>query len=158
MQARVLINTTAFSHGELYPGIPAQVFRVQAVLSGSNEEAWREDTQGLSTRDLAMHVVTPEIDGRVLSRAISFKGVLRRSDVAQCDLVSYVPHDSRIEWLSGYVRCLLELSQTENPDKRIGFVLANYPTREGRLERSRSGYAGIGRVHVATARAGGLLR
>lgn len=133
VQARVLINTTAFSHGELSPGIPAQVFRVQAVLSGSNEEAWLEDTQGLSTRDLAMHVVTPEIDGRVLSRAISFKGMLRRSDVAQCDLVSYVPHDSRIEWLSGYVRCLLELSQTENPDKRIGFVLANYPTREGRL-------------------------
>ena len=133
LKVRVLINTTAFSHGPLYPGIPSNVQMIQAVLSGSNQEAWAEDSQGLSTRDLAMHVVTPEIDGRVLSRAISFKGVLRRSYEAQCDLVTYVPEPDRIQWLADYSERLIALGKKTNDEKRLGFVLANYPTREGRI-------------------------
>jgi cobaltochelatase CobN len=37
------------------------------------KRAGRRADQGLSIRDLAMHVVLPEIDGRLLTRAVSFK-------------------------------------------------------------------------------------
>jgi len=77
----VILNATAFAAGT--PGNPdtnplaqdwcnrAPVFQV--VLSGSNEEAWATGTAGLSARDIAMNVALPEVDGRVLTRAISFK-------------------------------------------------------------------------------------
>ena len=46
---------------------------LQVVFSGGSEAAWAAGTRGLSARDLAMNVVLPEIDGRVLTRAVAFK-------------------------------------------------------------------------------------
>ncbi len=46
---------------------------LQVIFSGSSAEQWRNSGQGLSARDLAMNVALPEVDGRVLSRAVSFK-------------------------------------------------------------------------------------
>ena len=51
----------------------ADVPVLQVVLSGSTREAWAESGRGLSPADLAMNVVLPELDGRLLTRAISFK-------------------------------------------------------------------------------------
>ena len=50
----------------------APVFQV--VLSSSTEEVWEAELSGLNARDIAMNVALPEVDGRVLTRAISFKG------------------------------------------------------------------------------------
>ncbi len=50
-------------------GVPV----LQVVLAGSSVEAWRESARGLLPRDLTMNVVLPEVDGRILTRAISFK-------------------------------------------------------------------------------------
>ena len=38
-----------------------------------SEESWCASDKGLGIRDLAMYVVLPEIDGRVLTRSVSFK-------------------------------------------------------------------------------------
>ena len=48
----------------------------------SSLDAWRASQRGLGPSDLAMHVALPEIDGRILSRAISFKAgePARRAD------------------------------------------------------------------------------
>ena len=46
---------------------------LQVVLAGVGLEAWRASQRGLGPSDLAMHVALPEIDGRILTRAISFK-------------------------------------------------------------------------------------
>ena len=76
----VILNATAFAAGT--PEAPgdtplsapvangAPVFQV--VLAGSSEEAWEEGLSGLSARDIAMNVALPEVDGRILTRAISF--------------------------------------------------------------------------------------
>ena len=46
---------------------------LQVVLAGSEAALVAGGTRGLSPRDLAMNVALPEVDGRVLARAISFK-------------------------------------------------------------------------------------
>jgi len=81
----VILNATSFAVGSPHAGdaspvnpltIPAAndapVF--QCVLAASTEEAWETGLTGLSGRDIAMNVALPEVDGRILSRAISFKG------------------------------------------------------------------------------------
>ena len=43
---------------------------------------------GLSARDIAMNVALPEVDGHVLSRAVSFKGSSLRDERTQTDIVT----------------------------------------------------------------------
>ena len=72
----VILNTTAFSamrEDDTTVLDAADVPVLQVVLSGSTREAWAESGRGLSPADLAMNVVLPELDGRLLTRAISFK-------------------------------------------------------------------------------------
>jgi len=59
---------------------------LQAVLASGSQEAWQQSDQGLSSRDLAMNVVLPEVDGRILSRAIAFKnaGIFDEIGRASC--------------------------------------------------------------------------
>ena len=62
---------------------------LQVVLSGTSEEAWLASAQGLTTRDLAMNVVLPEVDGRVFSRAISFKAASEYDADVECNIVAH---------------------------------------------------------------------
>ena len=50
---------------------------LQVVFSGGTQEAWRDGTHGLGARDIAMNVALPEVDGRILARAVSFKAEAR---------------------------------------------------------------------------------
>ena len=63
-------------------------------------EAWVDDMQGLSARDIAMNVALPEVDGRILSRAVSFKSQAHFDEVTQCPIVSYVLADDRIQFVA----------------------------------------------------------
>lgn len=138
--AQLIINTTSFAMSD--PGQQAQadwcafavdVPVIQTVFSSSNREDWEAEMTGLSPRDLAMHVVLPELDGRVISRAISFKGELHYSSVTQMSVSGYKPHHERIEWVCDFAEKTIKLRQTLNQDKKIALILANYPTREGRI-------------------------
>src|ERR1700730_14894868 len=72
----IILNATAFSalrdDGTTVLD-SADVPVLQLVLASATQEAWASSTRGLSPADLAMNVVWPELDGRLLSRAISFK-------------------------------------------------------------------------------------
>ena len=46
---------------------------LQLVLSASRKSDWQDSVAGLTARDLAMNVALPELDGRILSRAVGFK-------------------------------------------------------------------------------------
>ncbi len=50
-------------------GVPV----LQAVVATTKRAAWLDSPRGLGAADLAMHVVLPELDGRVLAGAIAFK-------------------------------------------------------------------------------------
>ena len=106
---------------------------LQVVFSGGNEAAWKEGTRGLSARDIAMNVALPEVDGRILSRAVSFKGAARRDPLTQADIVTYEPVADRCRFVARLAANWLKLRETPAADRRIAIVLANYPNRDARL-------------------------
>lgn len=106
---------------------------LQLVLSSTTSEAWREHKQGLRSRDIAMQVVLPEMDGHVLTRAISFKSMGYYSKLCQIDLVGYELEPERAQFVARLAKGYCRLSHKANHDKRIALILANYPTKDGRI-------------------------
>ncbi|MBU0883447.1 MAG: cobaltochelatase subunit CobN [Gammaproteobacteria bacterium] len=135
--ARLIINTTAFALSN--PEAPsARPFRrdipvLQAICSLDNHEQWQANAQGLGSRDLAMHIVLPELDGRLITQPISFKGLAWRSERSQSDVVCYQPHLPGMDFVAELARNWIALADKANADKRIALILANYPTRDGRI-------------------------
>src|SRR3546814_5409827 len=78
--AEIVLNTTGFAlsaPGAARAETPFDACDgpvLQVVFSGGTAAAWQEGTSGLSARDIAMNVALPEVDGRVITRAVSFKG------------------------------------------------------------------------------------
>ena len=132
----VILNATGFSVragavGDPLAGADCPV--LQVVFAGSDVESWRSGTRGLGPRDLAMNVALPEIDGRILSRAVSFKTPLGRDPETEADLVGYRPVADRIAFVADLARNWAQLRARAPADRRIGLVLANYPNRDGRI-------------------------
>ena len=110
-------------------GVPV----LQVILSGGTVEQWRESWQGLTPRDIAMNVALPEVDGRIITRAVSFKAVQQHQASLETDVVIYEPEPSRVEFVADLARNWVTLAQTAPQNQRIALILANYPTRDGRL-------------------------
>ncbi|MEL6163092.1 MAG: cobaltochelatase subunit CobN, partial [Cyanobacteria bacterium J06628_3] len=135
-----ILNTTSFSLARLETERPSvelwerlDVPVLQVILSSSSLEQWQSSSQGLSPRDIAMNVALPEVDGRIISRAVSFKSVENKNSALQTDVVIYKPIASRIEFVADLAANWVKL-RYKSPDKRrVALILANYPTRDGRL-------------------------
>ncbi|MBY4731910.1 cobaltochelatase subunit CobN [Cupriavidus pauculus] len=135
----LVLNTTAFSAASLdragEPDTPlandAPV--LQVILSGGNRDDWLADSQGLGTRDVAMHVAMPEVDGRIITRAISFKGLAWRCPHTEVDVVRYQPDTGRVRFVAELARRWCRLRTVPAADKRLALILANYPASEGRI-------------------------
>jgi len=106
---------------------------LQVVFAGSDAAGWRDGTRGLAARDIAMNVALPEVDGRVLARAVSFKGLTRRDELTETDVVGYEPQPDRIHFVAALTAAWAQLRKTPASDRRVAVVLANYPNRDGRL-------------------------
>ncbi len=132
----VILNATGFSvrtgAGD-DPLAAADCPVVQVVFSGGDEESWRAGTRGLAARDLAMSVALPEIDGRILSRAVSFKAPLGRDPETEVDLVGYRPVIDRIAYVADFARNWARLREKPAAERRVALILANYPGRDGQI-------------------------
>ncbi|MDY7007262.1 MAG: cobaltochelatase subunit CobN [Cyanobacteriota bacterium] len=106
---------------------------LQVIFSGGNFEQWESQFQGLSPRDVAMNVALPEVDGNIISRAVSFKAVKTWNSDLETDVISYFPVQDRIEFVSKLAANWIKLQQTPASQRRIALILANYPNRDGRL-------------------------
>ncbi len=106
---------------------------LQVVFSGGNEETWRNGTTGLGARDIAMNVALPEVDGRIFTRAVSFKGSTRRDLLTETDIVAYEPVADRIGFVAELALNWARLRGKAVQDRRVALILANYPNRDGRL-------------------------
>ncbi len=135
--ASVILNTTGFAQSN--PESPqARPFRrdvpvLQALCALDSEEQWQGNAQGLGPRDLAMHIALPELDGRLITRPISFKGLAWRSERSQSDVVCYRAHLPGMDFVAELARRQADLQRLPAVDKRVALVLANYPTRDGRI-------------------------
>jgi cobaltochelatase CobN len=138
-RVEVVLNTTGFAIASLDTqgsregalGLDCPV--LQVLVSGGNQEDWQRELSGLSPRDLAMNVVLPEIDGRIITRAVSFKGLARRSERAELDVTEYQIEPGRAAFVAELGARFAELARAKPSERRIALVLANYPTRDGRL-------------------------
>ncbi|MDE0764836.1 MAG: cobaltochelatase subunit CobN [Amylibacter sp.] len=142
----VILNCTSFAVGSPDQSVPnsggknplimkaaqrAPVFQV--VLSGSSEAAWEEGLNGLSARDIAMNVALPEVDGRVLTRAISFKSEAFFDEATECPIGSYRARGDRVEYVAELTKNWAKLRYTKSTEKKVSLILANYPNKDGRL-------------------------
>ncbi len=144
---QILLNTTSFSlinPAPLYPANPVQVDStalwekldvpvLQVIFSGGGETQWREEMRGLSPRDTAMNVALPEVDGRIISRAVSFKAVQSKHPVLQTEVLGYQPLADRITFVADLAKNWVKLRHQPIADRKIALILANYPNRDGRL-------------------------
>jgi cobaltochelatase CobN len=143
----LILNTTSFSVGTPLPlnraPEPAQdapqlwqtlnVPVLQAVLGSSTQEQWQTSARGLSPRDTAMNVALPEVDGRILTRAVSFKAAQQWDARLQTEVVRYVTLPDRVEVVADLAYHWVRLRHTPASERRVALILANYPTRDGRL-------------------------
>jgi cobaltochelatase CobN len=132
----VLLNTTSFAATSSSTGDPLAQYDcpvLQVVLSGLSEESWRGSTQGLGTRDLAMNVVLPELDGRIHSRAISFKADHHFHEATQCRIVTYREIPDRIDYVADLAANWVTLRHTAAAERKVAIILANYPDKDGRI-------------------------
>ncbi|MFY1668138.1 cobaltochelatase subunit CobN [Pseudomonas sp. Pseu.R1] len=137
VDCEIILNTTGFAQST--PEAPhLRPFRrnipvIQAICAQDNEPGWQASEQGLGARDLAMHIALPELDGRIISRPISFKDLAWRSERSQSDVVCYRAQPERMDFVAELARRWVLLARTANADKRVALILANYPTRDGRI-------------------------
>jgi cobaltochelatase CobN len=103
------------------------------VFAGGSEAAWRDGTRGLSARDLAMNVALPELDGRVLSRAVAFKARRRFDPATESHIVGFAPVADRVRFTAALAAAWARLGATPVGERRVALVLANYPNRDGRI-------------------------
>ncbi|MEH6402155.1 MAG: cobaltochelatase subunit CobN, partial [Sneathiella sp.] len=106
---------------------------LQIIFSGGNEENWRSGISGLSARDIAMNVALPEVDGRVLTRAVSFKADAGFDKDTQTNIVAYKSVQDRIDFVADLATNWARLRHTPTKLRKIGLILANYPTKNGRI-------------------------
>ncbi len=129
----IAINLTGFSAGVLDPLAAFDVPVLQAVLAGQTRDAWAADTRGLASRDVAMNVALPELDGRIMTRAIGFKDSLGRDASCEIDLMGFAADTERCGFVAELAANWVKLRRANLAERRIALVLANYPGKDGRL-------------------------
>jgi cobaltochelatase CobN len=135
----VVVTTTAFAAGgessaSPLDGTDAPV--LQAVIATTRRPAWQESPRGLGPADLAMHVVLPELDGRVLAGAVAFKDAMPKDDALCFTAFASRPEPDRIAMVADRIEALARLKETPREERRIAVLMPDYPAAGG-----RAGYA-----------------
>jgi cobaltochelatase CobN len=135
----IILNATSFSalradETTVLDGADCMV--LQVALAGHSRPAWKAASRGLSPTDLAMNVVLPELDGRVFTRAISFKADLPAEAGLEYARVVHEPDAGRIAFVADLAAAWGRLRRTPRADRRLVVMLSDYPNRAG-----RTGYA-----------------
>lgn len=142
---QVILNATAFAVGGFEQSEVDEVARsqsilerpncpiLQVVLAGQSVEAWQDNIQGLTARDLAMNVALTEVDGRILTRAISFKSSAQYNEATQSYIVEHKPLPDRIEYVADLTKNWLNLKIAPKNARKVAIILANYPNKNARI-------------------------
>jgi len=132
----LIVTTTAFAAGEATPLDAADVPVLQAVCATTRRDAWRDNARGLGAADLAMHVVLPELDGRILAGAIAFKDPLPPHEALAFTAVASRPEPDRIAMVADRIAARIRLHALPCAARKIAVLMPDYPAAPG-----RAGYA-----------------
>ena len=131
-----VVNATAFSargeHGETpLDGAGVPVF--QLALARSDAAGWDQSARGLSPADLAMHVVLPEVDGRVFAGVVSFKQAQQRDPDLQFARGAHCADPARVSAIADRIVGWTRLRTTPVAAKRLALVLSTYPGKSWQM-------------------------
>ena len=127
-----IVNATAFSARGADGATPLDatgcpVFQV--ALSTARRRDWAASERGLSPADLAMHVVLPEVDGRLFAGVVSFKSPGRRDPDLQFSRFAHRADPARVQAVVDRVCGWLRLAAASAPQRKLAVVLSTYPGR-----------------------------
>ena len=137
LKPAAIIAATAFASQTddegttLFDRLGVPVFQV--VMATTRRDGWAENARGLNPSDLAMHVVLPELDGRILAGAISFKQARMDGGASLLN----VPEADRVEQVANRIAAFLRLRNAAPRDRRIVILMPDYPG----AAPGRTGYA-----------------
>ena len=135
----VILNSTGFAartDAETSPLEAAEAPIFQVIHAGSSRAAWDSDPRGLGATDIAMNVVLPEIDGRIVTRPISFKEETARSEALEFTRLVHRPEFSRIDFVANLALAWARLRRKPRAERKLACILSDYPAKAG-----RAGYA-----------------
>jgi cobaltochelatase CobN len=140
LKPALIVTMTAFAAGGGtdepapldVPGVP--VFQV--VSATTKRAAWRDSARGLGAADLAMHVVLPELDGRVLAGVIAFKDALPTQAGLAFSAFASRPEPDRVAMVADRIAAHVLLQTLPASERRIAILMPDYPGAPG-----RTGYA-----------------
>lgn len=131
-----VVNATAFSaRGDDgvspldAPGCP--VFQV--ALSTARKRDWVASDRGLSAADLAMHVVLPEVDGRLFAGAVSFKAPGLRDPDLQFSRFVHRASAPQVQSAVDKIAAWIGLAAKPSAERRMAIVLSTYPGRADQM-------------------------
>ena len=131
-----IINATSFSGKGASGTSPldaADVPVFQVALATSRRKAWAEAERGLSPADLAMHVVLPEVDGRISAGIASFKEPGKRDPHLEYSRFAHRAEPERIEAIIDRVTGWLNLADKPKADQVPALVLSTYPGKDWQM-------------------------
>ena len=131
-----IVNATAFSGKGVDGRSPLDAVGVpvfQVALATSTRNAWKGAARGLSPADLAMHVVLPEVDGRIFAGVASFKEPGDLDADLQARLVAHRPDAGRIAAIADRVAAWVALVAKPRNEVFLAIVLSTYPGKTWRM-------------------------
>ncbi|WP_459212261.1 cobaltochelatase subunit CobN [Aquimarina rhabdastrellae] len=133
----VLLNTTGFTIKStedsdfIFENLNIPV--LQTIFSTSNKTVWEEGMFGLPPTDIAMNIALPEIDGRIIGRAVSFKKEISKDPLTDSAIIKYEAYQPACEFMSEMAENWVKLQRKENKEKKVAVILPNYPNKDSRL-------------------------
>ncbi|MEO0381826.1 MAG: cobaltochelatase subunit CobN, partial [Pseudomonadota bacterium] len=128
-----IVNATAFSGKGTDGTSPLDAGGVpvfQVALATSTREMWAGAERGLSPADLAMHVVLPEVDGRLFAGVSSFKEPQTRDENLQFSRYAHKADIARSQAVADKVKAWSDLATTPPAERQLALVLSTYPGKE----------------------------
>lgn len=136
----LIVTATAFAAGA-EPGAETLFDRagvpvMQVIVATTRREAWEKSQRGLAPADLAMHVVMPELDGRILAGAVSFKAESDLDPALGFRAFANRPEPDRVEQVATRIEKMVQLQATPREKRHVAILMPDYPGAAG-----RTGYA-----------------
>ncbi|RVC20826.1 cobaltochelatase subunit CobN, partial [Mesorhizobium sp. M7A.F.Ca.CA.004.04.2.1] len=140
LKPAAIVTATAFASGAepgnetLFDRAGVPVFQV--IVATTRRDIWESNQRGLAPADLAMHVVLPELDGRILAGAISFKGESEIDPALGHRAFANRPEPDRVAQVADRVAAFIRLQETPRAERKLAILMPDYPSAPG-----RTGYA-----------------
>ncbi len=136
----LIVTMTAFAAGggadQLAALDAAGVPVLQVISAATKRSAWQDSPRGLGAADLAMHVVLPELDGRVLAGAIAFKDPLPPQEGLAFTALASRPEPDRVAMVADRIAAHVRLRGLPRDERRVAVLMPDYSGAKG-----RTGYA-----------------